>query len=80
MICNMIQLMPRVTDVSQTITFPDKTIPGQDLSRTITYLDKTFPGRLRALTRRLFPVQDVSRTITFLDRRFPDSYFPGQFV
>jgi len=47
----------RVTDVSQTITFPERRFP-----------DKTFPGktstvRLRALIHRLFPIQDVSRTI-----------------
>jgi len=48
-----------VTDVSQTITFPDK----------------TFPGQLRALTRRLFPVQDVSRTIIFPDKRFSDNLY-----
>jgi len=59
------------TDVSWTITFPDrrfpdKTFPGQDLSRTITFPDKTFPGKT-------FPRQDVSRT-----RRFPVNHFPGQ--
>ena len=69
----------RVTDVSRTVTFPDrrfpdKTFPGQDLSRIIIFPDKTFPGktfpgRLRALTRRLFRVQDVC---------FPDNHFPGQ--
>jgi len=46
-----------------------------DVSRTITFPDKTFPGRLCVLTGRLFRVQDVSQTITFPDRRFPDNLY-----
>ena len=62
--------MGGVTDVSLTISFPDKRVPdktiaGQDVSWTSA-----------CLTRRLFPVQDVSRTITLPDRRLPDRRFP----
>ena len=54
-----------VTDVSRTITFPDRRFP-----------DNTFPGRMRAMTRRLCPIQDVSRTTIFPDRRsFPDNLY-----
>ena len=57
---------PRFTDVSRTITFPDRRFP-----------DKMFPGRVVSRTRPFpdnhFPGQDVSRT-----RRFPDNHFPGQ--
>ena len=74
----------RVTDVSQTITFPDrrfpdKTFPGQDDSRTRRFLDNYyFPGQ--DVSRK-----DVSRTtacpessIISRTRRFPDNHFPGQ--
>ena len=48
------------TDVSRTITFPDrhfldKTFPGQDLSQTRRFPHKTFPGQSLSRT-------DVSRT------------------
>jgi len=39
------------TDVSRTITFPDRRFPdktflGQDLSRTVTFPDRRFPDKL----------------------------------
>jgi len=56
----------RVTDVSWTITFPDRRFP-----------DKTFPGQDISWTRR-FPDKTFSRTITFPDKTFPGKTFPGQ--
>jgi len=53
-----------VTDISQTITFPDRRFLDK------TFPKKTFPGCLHARLVDLFPVQDVSRTITFPDRCF----------
>jgi len=64
-------LLSCFTDVSRTITFPDrrfpdKTFPGQVLSRTRPFPDNHFPG------------QDVSRKEVSRTRSFPDKTFPGQ--
>jgi len=76
-----------VTDVSRTITFPDrrlsdKTFPGQDVSRTRRFRTRPFPDNH-------FPWQDASRkdvsrtsacpdsSIVSRTRRFPDNHFPG---
>jgi len=85
--CRSVKPLLRITDVSRTITFPDrrfpdKTFPGQDLSRTRLFPDKTIPGQDDSRTRRFpdktFPGQDVSRIITFPDKTFPGKTFPGQ--
>ena len=44
-------VLGRVTDVSRSITFPDRRFPDK------TFPGKTLPGQLRALTRPLFRVQ-----------------------